>query len=216
MIPDNQSADNQDVVKSFGSTVTSTTYVGMSLNLSSAATSGSPSYFFALLESTSGFANARLTAVDNSANVPGTYLLEARYTGQAGNPFVGGAPLLYGQTYNVVEKAIITPTGTGEGIQLYVDPTSNNEAAQTPYLDTSSQTTTGFLIPPVGFTSATISQFANATTHNAGVAIDHMIVADTFGEAAAVVPEPGTCALLAISVLTLVSTRKRFGLRCKG
>jgi hypothetical protein len=205
VMTDNQTADNQDVAKSFGSTLSTTTYVGMSLNFSSAATTG-PSYFFALFESTGGFANARVTAIDNSANIPGTYFLEARYTGQAGNPFVPGTtPLLYGQTYNVIEKAIITPTGAGEGIQVYVDPTSNVEAAQTPYLDTVSTTTTGLLIPPTGFTGATISQFANATTHNVGVAIDHMTVADTFGEAAQVVPEPGTFALLAMSAVGFFS-----------
>ncbi len=205
LIPDNQSADNQDVAKSFGSTLSTTTYVGMSLNFSSAPTTG-PSYFFALFESTGGFANARLTAIDNSANIPGTYFLEARYTGQGGNPFVAGTtPLLYGQTYNVVEKAIITATGVGEGIQVYVDPTSNVEAAQTPYLDTVPTTTTGLLIPPTGFTGATISQFASPTVHNAGVAIDHIIVADTFAEAAQVVPEPGTIVLLAMSAVGFAS-----------
>jgi hypothetical protein len=189
----------------------------MSLNVSSAPINtpptSVPSYFFALLESSGGFANARLTAIDNSAVIPGTYLLEARYTGQTGNPFVGGTPLFYGQTYNVVEKAIITtsPTGAGEGIQLYVNPTSNNEAAQIPYVD--APATTGFIIPPVGFQSATISQFANTTTHNVGVAIDHMYVADTFAEAARVVPEPGTIALLAMSAVGFASLGRAKRLR---
>jgi hypothetical protein len=219
LIPAGQTVDNQDAVKNFGSTVAATTYAGMSLNVSSAPVVGggiTPSYFFALLESTGGFANARLTAIDNSASVPNTYLLEARYTGQAGNPFVAGTPLNYGQTYNVVEKAIITATGAGEGIQLYVNPTSNNEGAQTPYLDTISQTTTGQLIPPAGFTAATFSQFGSATVKNVGVAIDHLNVATTFGEAANVVPEPATFGLLSLGALTLVNTRKLIGPRRKG
>src|SRR5262245_55069444 len=89
LIPSGQTVDNQDAVKNFGSTVATTVYAGLSLNLSSAP-APPPSYFFALLESSGGFANARLTAIDNSANVAGTYVLEARYTGQGGNPFVAG------------------------------------------------------------------------------------------------------------------------------
>jgi len=220
LIPANQTADNQDAVKNFGSTVAATTYAGMSLNVSNAgviSTGVTPSYFFALLESTGGFANARLTAIDNSASVPGTYLLEARYTGQGGNPFVAGTtPLLYGQTYNVVEKAIITATGAGEGIQVYVNPTSNNEAAQTPYLDTVSATTIGFLVPPAGFTAANISQFGSATVKNVGAAIDHINIATAFGEAANVVPEPASCALIGMGMCMLLSTRKSLGSRRKG
>jgi hypothetical protein len=212
LVPPGQLADNQDAAKSFGSVVSTTTYAGMSLNVSSAPVVGggvTPSYFFALLESTGGFANARLTAIDNSASVPGTYLLEARYTGQGGNPFVAGTtPLLYGQTYNVVEKAIITPTGAGEGVQVYVNPTNNNEGDQTPYLDTVSQTTIGFLVPPAGFTAATFSQFGSATVKNVGVAIDHVNIATTFGEAANVVPEPASVALLALGALIFASSRK--------
>lgn len=210
IIPGNQSADNQDAAKSFGSTVTETIYAGMSLNVSSAPTSGA-SYFFALLESSGGFANARVAAVDNSANVPGTYLLEARYTGQGGNPFVvGTTPLLYGQTYNLVGKAIVTPTGAGEGIQLYINPTNNDESQQVPYLDTVPSTTTGFIIPPVGFTGAVISQFANATTHNTGLAIDHLYVANTFAEAAAVVPEPSSLVLAGVAgTIGLWTLRRR-------
>jgi hypothetical protein len=213
VIPGNQTVDNQDAVKAFGSTVSTTLYAGLSLNLSSAP-SPPPSYFFALTESTANFANARLSAIDNSANVPGTYVLEARYTGQGGNPFVAGTtPLFYGQTYNVIEKVIVTPTGAGEGIVVYVNPTSNVEGAQTPYLDTTSQTTTGFIIPPVGFTGAIISQFAGGATRNVGVAIDHVYIADTFAEAAMVpVPEPSSILLAgfggAIGLLVLRRRKK--------
>jgi len=199
VIPSGQTADNQDAVKSLGSTVTNSLYAGLSLNLSSAPV-GTPSYFFAMLESSGNFANGRLAAIDNSANVPGTYLLQARFTGQGGNPFVAGTtPLLYGQTYNVVEKLIITPTGVGEGIVLYVNPTSNVEGAQTPYLNTVPQTTTGFIIPPVGINAVNISQFASGSVSNSGVSIGHVYVADTFAEAAnVIVPEPSTMCLAAM------------------
>jgi hypothetical protein len=206
VIPGGQTVDNQDAVKSLGSTVTSTVYMGLSLTLNSAPSSGA-SYFVALQESSGSFANERVAAIDNAA-IPGTYFLESRYTGQAGNPFVAGTnPLVYGQTYNLVVEAIITPTGVGEGMKLFINPTNNNEGTQTPYLVESA--TTGFLIPPVGINAAIISQFGSATTHNSGVAFDHVTVADTFAEAANV-PEPSTIALASIgAVIGYVALRRR-------
>jgi len=206
VIPGGQTVDNQDAVKSLGSIVTSTVYMGLSLTLNSAPPSGA-SYFVALQESSGSFANDRVAAIDNAA-IPGTYFLESRYTGQGGNPFVAGTnPLVYGQTYNVVVEAIITPTGVGEGMKLFINPTNNNEGAQTPYLVENA--TTGFLIPPVGIQAAIISQFGSATTHNSGVAFDHVTVADTFAEAANV-PEPSTMALASIgAVIGYVAMRRR-------
>src|SRR5689334_2031711 len=98
VIPGAQSADNQDAWKNLSGGVVSppvsgTTSIcyGLDLTVQSAPVTGpgdlnpSPSYFAALYNGASGtgFANERLTAKDNSANIPGTYLLGARITGQA-------------------------------------------------------------------------------------------------------------------------------------
>ncbi|MGD9722529.1 MAG: PEP-CTERM sorting domain-containing protein [Pirellulales bacterium] len=208
-IPGGQTVDNQDAAKAFAtqaSPISSTVYVGMSLRIDSAPNSG-VSYFMALMESSGNFANARLAAINNTS-LAGTYFLEARYTGQGGNPFVPGViPLNYGTTYNVILEAIITPTGAGEGINVYVDPTSNDISMETPYL--SAPASTGFIIPPVGFYQVIISQFASGTVFNDGLGIDHVNVASTFGEAAQVVPEPSSFLLAGLAGLGLVAVWRR-------
>src|SRR6476646_3297242 len=95
VIPGAQSADNQDAWKDNSAGVvappaagTTSIYVGIDATVQSAPVLGvggilSPSYFAALTNGAggSGFANFRISAQDNSANVPGTYLLGARITG---------------------------------------------------------------------------------------------------------------------------------------
>ena len=76
-----------------------------------------------------------MTAKDNG---DGTYSLGARVTGQAGFPFVYGAPLAYNTTHNVVIEADLVSGGTSNDvIKLFVDPASSDPAVlatTTPYL----------------------------------------------------------------------------------
>src|SRR5262245_40524218 len=119
VIPGAQSADNQDAWKNnsaVGGVVpppaagTTSIFYGLDLTVNSAPEIGvggitSPSYFAAVYNATNagGFANERLTAIDNSANVPNTYFLGGRITGQAADPFTfGTTPLTYGTPYKVV------------------------------------------------------------------------------------------------------------------
>lgn len=93
--------DNQDAYKTFTSVpspgVGSTSvFVGMDITVS--ASSLNPSYFFAMTDTPTGFANYRVTARDTSATQPGTFQFGGRVTGQAGYPFAFGTPLNYNQT----------------------------------------------------------------------------------------------------------------------
>ena len=209
---DQNPSDNQDAIKSFAtqaSPITSTVYQGMSLRIDQAPTSG-VSYLTALLESSGSFSNARLAAIDNPSDPGNSFLLEARYTGQGGNPYVPGEALVYGETYNVVLEAVITGDGSGEEINVFVNPTSNDINDQTPYL--TAVASTGQIIPPVGMYAIIISQYALGSNHNAGAAIDHINIATTFGEAAAV-PEPSSFALAGLACLALGFFIKRRGLK---
>jgi hypothetical protein len=213
-------ADNQDAFKSFGlftppGAGSISLYAGLGLKVNSAPVINSTpfvssSYFFALDNAAngSGFDNERVAAVDNSANVPNTYLLQARVTGQAGSPFVTGTtPLTYGTSYNVVVAATLTALGTDEAITLYVNPTNGNQGAQTPYLV--SPIAAGS--PLTGLGGVILSQFGSATVGNSGVEIGSLRAATTFAEASNLaVPEPSTFVLAALGfVFALLARRHR-------
>jgi hypothetical protein len=215
VIPGVQSADNQDAWKNNsapGGVVpppvsgTTSIYYGLDLTVDSAPVTGpgdlnpSPSYFAAVYNATTagGFANERLTAKDNSANIPGTYLLGARITGQAQDPFTFGAPLNYGTPYNVVVEAdMVAPTASNDTLEIFVNGAN--------YL---SHTIGAGASDPTGMGSFVISQFASASTGNSGVTIGAVRMADNYPEAAGV-PEPSTLALSSLGVLGLISAVRR-------
>lgn len=220
VIPGAQVADNQDAFKTFGSVIAPpgvgslSVYAGLGLKINSApAINGapytSPSYFLGLDNAVdgTGFDNERVAVVDNSVNVPNTYFLQARVTGQAGSPFVAGTtPLTYGTTYNLVVEATLTSIGTNEAITLYVNPTNGNQGAQTPYLVAPIAGGT----PLTGIGGVVLSQFASATVGNGGLEIGSLRAATTFAEASNLaVPEPSAIILAGLAGAFALLTRWR-------
>jgi hypothetical protein len=215
VIPGSQTVDNQDAWKNNsapGGVVlppvsgTTSIFYGLDLTVQSAPVLGaggftSPSYFAAVYNATNagGFANERLTAQDNSANVPGTYLLGARITGQAGDPFsYGTTPLTYGTLYNVVVEAdMVAPTGANDTMEVFVNGAN--------YLTHTIGATAN---DPTGIGSFVISQFASATVGNVGATIGAVRMADNYAEAAGV-PEPSTLVLGSLAVLGFLSAARR-------
>jgi hypothetical protein len=192
-------ADNQDAYKSFSASVAPPATGSMAVfatlgGLNVSAASAIPSYFIAMSDTSSGFANERVTAKDNG---DGTYSLGARVTGQAGFPFVYGAPLAYNTTHNVVIEADLVSGGTSNDvIKLFVDPASSDPAVlatTTPYL--SETYTSGTGTDPTALGVVILSQFTNATTGQTGFTLSSLDVASG---PATPTPEPGaaTAALI--------------------
>jgi hypothetical protein len=213
VIPGAQSADDQDAWKDNTAGVipppasgTTSIFYGLDLTVQSAPILGSggfasPSYFAAIYNGAgaSGFANERLTAQDNSANVPGTYLLGARITGQTADPFTyGTTPLNYGTLYNVVVEAdMVAPTASNDTLEIFVNGT--------PYLSHLIGATAS---DPTGIGSFVLSQFASATVGNVGATIGAVRMADNYAQAAGV-PEPSTAALLVIGCVVALGACRR-------
>lgn len=211
-IPAPQTGDSQDAWKDNSAGVipapavgTTSVFYGLDLTMNSAPVIGSggftsPSYFVAVYNNSggSGFANARLAAIDNSADVPGTYKLAARITGQSGDPFTYGTPLNYGTPYNVVVRTDMVAGAGNDFLEVFVDGVSN--------LTNSIGTGTD----PSGMGSFVISQFASTTVGNAGVTIGRVRMADNYAQAAA--PEPTSLVLAVVTALGCVSAA-RFGRR---
>lgn len=200
------SADNQDAYKTFTSVAapgsgTTSVFVGLNLNISAAQ--ASPSYFLALSDTPTGFANERLTAKDNGGN---TYVLGARVTGQAGYPFVYGTTALeYNTTHNVVLEADLVGGTQNDVVKVFVDPISNDLSTQTPYL--TETYTSGSGTDPTALGVLILSQFASSTVGQDGVTIGSVRVADTFAEAAAV-PEPAALSLAALAGAAVLARRR--------
>jgi PKD repeat protein len=151
-----------------------TVFYGMTLTVSSAANSGSVSYFAALFTSNNatGFANFRLSAkAGDSANT--NYVLGVRVTGQTGDPYTFGATgLSYGTRYRVIVQA---PAG-GASMTVYVNPTSSNLGSQTAY----ATNPVGSGSPPTSVGSFVISQFGTSTIPSDGGSVAKAVVADSF------------------------------------
>ena len=147
----------------------------MTIIVSNAPTAASPSYFAALYSgnSASGFANFRLTAKDNGA---GTYVLGARITGQAGDPYTFGTA---GLQYGTQNRVIVEADSDGTLMQVFVDPSSPDLPDQTPYL----VHYIGSGSPPVQSGSFVFSQFNSASAPIVGFTIGKIVVIDNFATA---------------------------------
>lgn len=192
--------DNQDAYKTFttvpspgaGST---SVFVGMDITVS--ASNLNPSYFFAMTDTPTGFANFRVTARDNSATQADTFQFGGRVTGQGGYPFAYGAPLNYNQLFRLIIQAEMNEGTQNDRILLYINPTDDILGNQTPYAIGEYTTGTGTDATALGL--AIFSQFASNTVGQSGLLIDNITVADNF--AAVAVPEPTAYALIAITSL---------------
>lgn len=207
-IPAPQAVDNQDAYKNNTAGVilapvsgTTSTYVGMELTVNSAPVIGSPgftspSYFAALTTATNGggFANWRLSAIDNSTVTPGTYKLAARITGQAGDPFTYGTALNYGTAYDVVLRTDMVAGAGNDFFEIFVNGVSNFTNS------------IGTGTDPTGVGSFVLSQFGNATTGVVGATIGRVRMADNFAQAA--VPEPTSLVLCAVTALGFASASR--------
>lgn len=172
VIPFGQSVDNQDAYKNF-TTTNITAFYGTTLIVSNAPVSSTPSYFAAMYTSSGagGFANFRLSARDNGG---GTFVLGARITGQSGDPYTFGTTgLAYATQYRVIVEA----DSGGTVMKVFVNPTSSNLGAQTPY-HTHNIGVGG--TPPASVGSFVISQFASGSFPNVGASFVKAVVADNF------------------------------------
>lgn len=217
-IPGAQGADNQDAyhnLSASGGVIpapgagTTTVYMGLKMSVQSAPTvdfsTTNPSYFAASYtgDNAGGFANERLYASASGAG----FVLSAKVTGQSGAPFGTGSTVLnYGELYNVIVRADMNAGAGNDTVSIYVNPTSGDVNSETPYVTVGVGTGTD----PSGIGSFVLSQFENATTLNAGVTLNSIVVADKFAQAA-MIPEPASIVLLGLASLALVGRRRRRG-----
>ena len=173
VIPSGLTASSQTAYKNFTLT-NEIVFYGTTLTVSNASNSGSVSYFTALYTSNNatGFANYRLSARSgDTANT--NYLLGVRVTGQATDPYTFGAGLTYGTQYRV----IVETSTSGSNMTVYVNPTSSNLGAQTPYL---AHTMGAGASAPTSVGSAVISEFGTTTIPSDGETFGKAVVADSF------------------------------------
>jgi hypothetical protein len=202
--------DNQDAYKSFTSAPapasgTTSVFVGAMVTVNAAVpyvpSVSSPSYFMAMSDTATGFANERFTAEDDGSGQ--AFFFGARVTGQAGYPWAFGGALNYGQTYKVIMQADMVAGASNDQVKLYVDPTSSDLGSQTPY---ATATGTGTGTDPTALGVLILSQYYAATTGQDGVTIGALRVSDNFADAYGV-PEPATLCLLALGGLSIVRRR---------
>ena len=173
VIPYGQTTDNQDGYKNF-SVTNETVFCGLTVTVSNAVNSGSVSYFAGLWtgNNATGFANFRLSAKAGDAGNT-NFVFGVRVTGQSGDPYTFGTTRLsYGTQYRVIIEA---PAGYTNAL-LYVNPTSSNLGAQTPYANNPVQTGT----PPATLGSLNISQYGTGSVPSDGASFGKAVVADSF------------------------------------
>src|SRR5208282_2122614 len=162
-------ANNQTAYKGFTLT-NETVFYGLTLTVTNAPNTNGVPYFAALYNTTNGTGTSFYRLAAESPDPAKTnYVLGVRVSLSGGDPYTFGVTgLSYGTQYRVIVEA------AGTNVILYVNPTSGNLGAQTPYAQNSY--TVG---ASVG--SFAISQLDSGSIPSAGGTIGRVVVDDNFG-----------------------------------
>ncbi len=176
----------QTAYKNFALT-NETVFYGMTLTVTNAPNTNGVPYFatFYTGANGSGASQFRLAAAAPDAAMT-NYALGIRVTVNPSDPYTFGTGLSYGTQYRVIIRA-----ASGTNATIYVNPTSGDIGAQTPY---AANAING--ITTVG--SVAISQLDNGTIPSTGGLIGKFVVADNFGTAYVdLLPAPPTASFTA-------------------
>ncbi|MDQ6630519.1 MAG: PEP-CTERM sorting domain-containing protein [Verrucomicrobiota bacterium] len=196
----------QDAFRAFNTPITpvdgTSFYYGLTLNLSAAQATGD--YFVHTtpsLGNTSSFYN-RLFAQSSGAG----YVLGYLETSGAGGAVTYGTTVLaFGTPYNVTVAYDFVAGPLNDTARVYVNPTSTNEFANTPYL---SDTWTTITAEATNYAAFNIRQ--GSATAAPTLTVDNINVSTVFGDVAQVapVPEPSTFALIGLGSLVVLFRRR--------
>ena len=165
-------------------------FAGMRMTVVSAITNGAsyvnagPPYIATIYTGNNGtttsgtFPNYRLTARALDAGVS-NYVLGARNNGQAGAPWIFGTTSFPTGT---LVRVVIQTDVNGSNCTVYVNPTSNNLGAQTPYISAFGGTNGQAFTADPGFGSIGFSQYGNATTPSAGATFEKVAVSTNYAD----------------------------------
>lgn len=210
-------ANDQDLYRAFPALISAPTTSGATtsilygLRMVMNSVSLTATYFTAFNESLagSGFSDARLGAVTTGT---GTYKLGIRVNGQAGYPFAYGGDLNLGEALTVIVKLDLIQGTQNDVISIFVNPTSNVLADQTPYA-TGIFAGSGAATDPAAEGSFILSQFGSVSNPGNAFYLYRDATGDDFSELydflSVPVPEPGVAALLGMSGMLVVSARGR-------
>jgi len=163
----------QTALKNFGVT-NETVFYGVTLTVTNAPNTNSVPYIATFYTSTNATGTAGFRLAAESPNAAKTnFVLGVRVNPAPTDPYTFGTTgLSYGTQYRVIVQA----AAGGTNVMVYVNPTSGNLGAQTPYAKNS--VTSGGLATVGSFA---ISQLDSGTIPSAGGRIGKVVVSDSFG-----------------------------------
>lgn len=180
-------------------------YFGLTINVSSAQATGD--YFFSYdpVVSDTGLFYSRIFVKSSGAGFVLGYL---ETSGAGGAVNYGSTVLSFSTAYNLVLGYNAVASGTAnDTASLYVNPTDSVEGNNTAYIagDTwTTATTENHNVAEINLRQGTGSSAA-------GLSVDNLIIANSFSDIVAPVPEPSTLALATLGGVTclLAFRRKR-------